>query len=221
MNDKLAVYEIFESIDGEGIRTGYPVTFIRLFGCNLNCSYCDTQYSCIEEEQDTPYRVLSIEDIVQEVQEFGHPRITLTGGEPLIHSLSKKLVETLVKEGFAVNIETNGSIDITPYLMDGVIITMDMKSSSSGMAGRMKTSNVLKLRPCDVLKFVVGTEEDLEQVRYFVSNSTISCAMFLSPIFNKIQPSQLVEFVLKNHFQNVRVQVQLHKIIWDPNKRGV
>lgn len=216
----MKVVEIFESIDGEGVRVGYPVTFIRLYGCNLNCSYCDSRYAC----EAANFTEMPIESIVAEVEKYGHKRITLTGGEPLIHPDVKFLINELLSLDYKVNIETNGSVDITPYCKKrDVLITMDYKCPSSNQESRMKTDNLLLLRKTDVLKFVVGSEEDLEAAKQVILNYELQgkCVIYMSPVFGKIESRRIVEFILENGFEGVRVQLQLHKFIYDPNARGV
>lgn len=214
----MLVNEIFKSIEGEGIRTGYPVTFIRLYKCNLNCSYCDTRYSC--EGKD--YTRMDIPTIMNKVEELAVKRITLTGGEPLIHPNVEELINTLLQQGYQVNIETNGSIDIYPYIAkDNLILTMDYKSISSKMNHLMNTKNLKYLREQDVLKFVVGTEEDLLDMKNILDKYNPSCNIFVSPIFGMIEMQDIVEFIINNNLRECRMQVQLHKIIWEPSKRGV
>lgn len=216
----MKVVEIFESIDGEGIRAGFPVTFIRLHGCNLNCSYCDSRYACVGDG----YNDLYIEDILQKVEQLGHKRITLTGGEPLIHPDVKLLITELLNSGYYLNIETNGSVDISPYAKKrSVIITLDYKSPSSGMEDKMLLDNLKLLRKTDVLKFVVGTEEDLQKAKNIIKQYELEgkCHIYLSPIFGDIEPKRLVEFILAEHLELVRVQLQMHKFIWDPDMKGV
>lgn len=211
------VNEIFTSIEGEGIRMGYPVTFIRLYGCNLNCSYCDTRYSC--EGQDGTE--MSVSEVIEKAKEAGVERITLTGGEPLIHKNVEELVDGLVNEGFEVNIETNGSIDIYPYIKENVIITMDYKSISSGMTDKMNHKNLKYLRNQDVLKFVVEDKKDLDDMKRIIETYSPSCSIFVSPVFGKIELPDMVDYIKDNKLNECRVQVQLHKIIWEPTKRGV
>lgn len=213
------VNEIFTSIEGEGIRMGYPVTFIRLYGCNLNCSYCDTRYSC--EGQDGTE--MSVSEVIEKAKEAGVNRITLTGGEPLIHKNVEELVDGLVNKGFEVNIETNGSVDIYPYIKkENVILTMDYKSISSGMADKMNHQNLKYLRNQDVLKFVVRNKEDLDDMKRIIETyTTPSSNIFVSPVFGQIEPVEIVNYIKENKLNNCRVQVQLHKIIWEPTKRGV
>lgn len=209
------VTEIFKSIDGEGIRTGLPVIFIRLHGCNLRCKFCDTRYGCVGNQ----FTLMTCEEIVNKCKDLGGKRITLTGGEPLIDSEANALIFALQKEGFEVNVETNGSIYIGDCLAD--IITMDYKTSASGMEDRMLLKNINLLREHDVLKFVVGSFKDLSTMKAIIEVYKPVCRVFVSPVFGMIEPAELVEFVLENKLEDVTVQVQLHKIIWDPNKRGV
>ena len=214
----MKINEIFKSIEGEGIRTGAPVTFIRLYGCNLNCSYCDTRYSCTGEE----YTEMNLSQVTKIVDAIGINKVTVTGGEPLMHEGVYELISDLAERGYEVNIETNGSIDIYPYLaMENVIITMDWKSPSSGMNPFMLQMNVKYLRPNDVLKFVVGCAEDLKEMKAVLKNYQPNCHVFVSPVFGKIEPVDIVEYLLENNLQNCRMQLQLHKLIWEPTKRGV
>lgn len=221
MKDSLIVNEIFGSIDGEGIRTGELATFIRLAGCNLRCRYCDTSYA-LQINQGTE---LTIDEIINKVKEIGYKNITLTGGEPLLQKNSITLIDELIKNNFNVNIETSGSIDITPLLDKEVIITLDYKTISSGMNNRMILSNYEKLRKQDVLKFVCN-KDDFKDIKQVLKNNNIKSYIYLSPIFNEIEPSELVDFLKELHNENyntdkIRVQIQLHKVIWNPDKRGV
>ena len=216
-NDKLfSVNEIFGSIDGEGVRTGYLTTFIRLNGCNLRCSYCDTGYALKVQEPN-----MSLDEIMEKVHEIGFNRITLTGGEPLIHPNVKLLVENLAFGGYEVNIETNGGVALPEFTeLPGVFVTMDWKCPSSGENKSMVKSNLAKLTMLDVLKFVVGTQEDLEEfLKIYKLN--LPCSYYISPIFGKIEPKEIVEFMKKHKTIFAAVQVQLHKIIWSPDQRGV
>ena len=215
------VNEIFLSIDGEGYRTGLPVVFVRLYGCNLNCSYCDTRYSCEQQE----YKEMSLYDILVEVLNYGVPRVTLTGGEPLIHPGVKDLITSLVANDIEVNIETNGAVDLDEFIEfkynSKVVFTMDYKCKSSGMEDKMILSNLVFLQPKDVIKFVVSNYNEMEEMEYILEASKCKAQAYVSPVFGAIEPSELVEYVLENKLNNVKVQVQLHKIIWNPNMRGV
>lgn len=220
-NKGYKVNEIFLSIDGEGYRTGLPVVFIRLYGCNLNCSYCDTRYSCEGQE----YKEMSLYDILVEVLNYGVPRVTLTGGEPLIHPGVKDLINSLVANDIEVNIETNGAVDLDEFIEfkynSKVVFTMDYKCKSSGMEEKMVLSNLVFLQPKDVIKFVVSNYNEMEEMEYVLEASMCKAQVYVSPVFGAIEPKELVEYVLENKLNNVKVQVQLHKIIWEPTKRGV
>lgn len=215
------VVEIFKSIEGEGKRAGVPATFIRLYGCNLRCSYCDTMYG-VEGNQ---YNRMSLDEILNVCYTFDLRHVTVTGGEPLIQPNIKELILELARNGFEVNIETNGAVDISPYsLASNVFITMDYKCPSSGMEDKMLLVNFSYLRKKDVLKFVVGSMEDLERARQLINEYylTFSCNVYFSPVFGNIEPKTIVEYVLDHpELSNAYVQVQLHKIIWDPEQRGV
>ena len=215
------VNEIFLSIDGEGYRTGLPVVFIRLYGCNLNCSYCDTRYSCENQE----YKEMSLYEVLVEVLNYGVPRVTLTGGEPLIHPGVKDLINSLVANDIEVNIETNGAVDLDEFIEfkynSKVVFTMDYKCKSSGMEDKMILSNLEFLQPKDVIKFVVSNYNELEKMEYILESSKCKAQAYVSPVFGAIEPKELVQYVLDNGLNDVKVQVQLHKIIWEPTKRGV
>lgn len=214
------VNEIFFSIDGEGLRTGELAVFIRLSGCNLNCSYCDTKYAL----KPKTGRKMSIDEIVKEVDKYNCKNITLTGGEPLVNHDVKELINNLIDKGYRVNIETNGSISIDDYL-NRCLITMDYKLPSSGMEKYMKLENLEKLTENDCLKFVTE-ESDLDKIEDIIKNYKLKCFIYISPVFGKIEPSKIVDFMKKLNSKGfntnkIRVQVQLHKVIWDPDKRGV
>lgn len=234
MDKNYKVIEIFGSIDGEGRRAGELTTFIRLSGCNLKCSWCDTNYS----QDGKCGEFMSLEEIMDKVREIGYHNITVTGGEPLIHNEVDKLLATLSEENYDVNVETNGSKDPTPYIKDtkhykNVWFTIDYKAKSSGMQKAMKIENFYSLRDKDVIKFVVGNRQELEDALIVLTqleshwslyglNGNMPPLVYFSPVFGMIEPVEIVEFMKeKNLSKFVRVQLQLHKIIWDPNKRGV
>jgi 7-carboxy-7-deazaguanine synthase len=215
----LKVVEIFKSIDGEGKRAGLPATFIRLYGCNLHCSYCDTVYGC----SGNNYKTMTAADILEEVDRLGVPCITLTGGEPLIHEDVDVLITLLRAQGYEVNIETNGSVDIWKYKQPGVFVTMDYKCPTSGMNPRMCLDNFSYLDSNDVVKFVVGSYQDMEVANDIIHNYKLMdrCQVYFSPVFGAIQPKDIVSYVLFNKLHKVKVQLQLHKIIWEPTMKGV
>lgn len=221
---KFKVVEIFASIEGEGSRAGYPCTFVRLHGCNLHCSYCDSRYACDSDD----YIEMDLYEILEKVSSYKLSRVTLTGGEPLLDPQVYSLIKLLSISNYKINIETNGSIllENVDYLRyrshkDNIMITMDWKSISSGMSDKMIEENLDLLRNADVLKFVVGTQEDLDHMKMLLKTHDIAASVFVSPVFGKIDPKDIVEFLVENHMNNVRIQLQLHKFIWDPNMRGV
>ena len=207
----MKVNEIFFSIDGEGKRTGQLTAFIRLTGCNLRCLYCDTKYSFDEG------REMSAEKISDAVKKFRN--VTLTGGEPLIQDCHELLMRL---EGHEVNIETNGSIELREYMKyANVFFTMDFKCYSSGTYDAMNYGNLKILRENDVLKFVVGDESDLILAEKIYTEYKPKSQLYISPVFEKIEPLHIVDFIKRRHLENWKLQLQLHKFIWSPNKKGV
>lgn len=216
----MKVVEIFGSIDGEGLRTGELATFIRLAGCNLRCSYCDTCYAL----KNSDGIEMTIDEILEKVKNIGHKNVTLTGGEPLIHKDIDELIKALLENNYMINIETNGSIDIS-NLDKRILITMDYKTPASNEENKMNLANFNYLKENDVLKFVCN-RNDLPKVKEIIKNNNIKSYIYLSPIFNEIDPVELVDFLKELHKENIdtkkiRVQIQLHKIIWSPDERSV
>ena len=228
----MQINEIFASIDGEGIRTGYLVTFIRTQFCSLKCIYCDTKYSldACDNNGNKQYIDMSVEEILQQCKDLGNRRITFTGGEPLIQKDAQELISVLTINDFEVNIETNGAVDIKPFKdinfeqpvdHKNVIFTMDWKSPYSGMRDKMIESNLDLLNSRDVLKFVVANKEDLADMKDIITRHKLKCSIFVSPVFGQIEGKDIVKYMQNNNLQNVRLQLQLHKYLWDPNMRGV
>lgn len=218
----MKISEIFGSIDGEGLRTGELATFIRTFGCNLHCSYCDSLYAV--DGQD--YKEMSVDSILDEVQRIGYENVTFTGGEPLMAQDAELLVDGLIARGHDVNIETNGAYDFTPYLSKNCILCVDYKTPFSKMNKLMLEDKFELLREWDVVKFVMA-RSDFDCVRNFLRSHKIKAWVYFSPVFGEIEPCELVEFMKELHENGIidqkhtRVQVQLHKILWEPTKRGV
>lgn len=214
----MKVIEIFDSIEGEGKRTGQLATFIRLAGCNLRCSYCDTAYSY--DARDAVE--MTIAEIVSRVTYF---TVTVTGGEPLIHKEIKELMTALCIKGCHVNIETNGSVYLgsTVFLNPAfdIFITMDYKSPSSGMEKHMELSNLPELRPIDVLKFVVGSTQDLDRMRQVLLANPASAQIYISAVFGKIELDTIVEYMKKFNLTDIKLQIQMHKIVYPESMRGV
>lgn len=214
----MKVSEIFNSIEGEGKRVGLPSTFIRLFGCNLRCSYCDSLYSV--DGQD--YTEMSVDDIMEKVGKIGCKNITLTGGEPLIHKDVDDLLIRLALCDYKVNVETNGTI-IPNIRHENIFYTVDFKTYSSGVSDKMNEAVFACLHEEDVIKCVCGSLVDLSQSLDFLRGMGLQnfSNIYISPVFGQIEPEILVEFVKSHELWNWKVQLQIHKIIWNPQERGV
>lgn len=220
---KFQVVETFVSINGEGRRAGELAVFIRFFGCNLNCSYCDTKWA---NEPDVKFRWMSEEEIYEYVKETGVRNVTLTGGEPLLRpDMEILLTKLLADSSLRVEIETNGSVDLTTFakLPFSPSFTMDYKLAGSGMEENMNRNNFSLLTLEDTVKFVVGSKEDLERSAQIIAEEKLleRTAIYFSPVFGKIEPEEIVNFIIERKLNDVRVQLQLHKFIWDPDKKGV
>lgn len=217
------VVEKFVSINGEGQLAGQLAIFIRFAGCNLNCSYCDTSWA---NEKDVPYELMNTEEIYKYIKSTSVKNITLTGGEPLLQKGIKELLEKLsMDKELHVEIETNGSVSLNEFMgfENPPSFTMDYKLPSSGMESLMCLENFNHLSFKDTVKFVSGSLEDLQKVKEIIEeyNLTQRTRVYISPVFGNIELDKIVDFILENKLNGVNLQVQLHKIIWDPNKRGV
>ncbi|MHC1741925.1 MAG: radical SAM protein [Syntrophobacteraceae bacterium] len=213
----LRVSEIFHSIQGESSYAGWPCSFVRLSGCNLRCSYCDTRYA---HDEGT---VMEVSEILQRVDAQSCDLVEVTGGEPLLQSETHRLVRELADRGRRVLVETNGSMDISELDPRSVVI-MDVKCPSSGQSHCNDLANLGRLRPADEVKLVIGDREDYEFAREllggFRSGGLKQNTVHFSPVFGKMEPSRLVQWILDDRLC-VRLNLQLHKFIWDPNRRGV
>lgn len=217
------VVEIFESINGEGRRVGQLAIFIRLQKCNLNCSYCDTRWA---NEDDAPYTLMSEDEIYDRILKSGIKNITLTGGEPLLHKDVEILLEKIGENpNLSLEIETNGSIELEKFskLKNPPLFTMDYKLPSSKMENKMCLDNFKYLTLKDTVKFVVGTIEDLKKAKEIIERYSLigKCAVYFSPVFNSIDPIEIVKFMKENRLNGVNLQLQIHKFIWDPESKGV
>ena len=217
------VVETFTSINGEGRKAGELAFFLRLAGCNLNCSYCDTKWA---NETGVKYTVMDENEIYRMIKDSGVKNVTITGGEPLFRKDMEILFEKLnADRELSVEIETNGSVDLSHFLAvcNNISFTMDYKLPSSGMENRMCLSNFDILRKTDTVKFVSGSIKDLEKAKDIIEkyDLTKKVKVYLSPVFGKIEPSDMVEFMKDNNMNDVRLQLQLHKFIWEPDKKGV
>lgn len=222
---KYKVVECFDSINGEASRAGELAYFVRFKGCNLSCSYCDTSWA---NEETAIYKEMTAEQIYESVKMSGIRNVTLTGGEPLMQEGIGELIKRLMADPkLSVEIETNGSYDIAQYISENPdarpVFTLDYKLPSSGMEIMMRASNFALLDKKDAVKFVAGDENDLIRARDVIDvySLTEKCSVYISPVFGKIEPETIIEFMKENRMNGVKLQLQLHKIIWDPEKRGV
>lgn len=218
------VVEKFVSINGEGQRSGELAVFIRLASCNLTCSYCDTLWA---NQDDVVFTNMTKDEIVDYILETGVNNITLTGGEPLLDEHVKELIKAITEHAnLFLEIETNGSVDIKPFIIKdrlNLSFTVDYKSPSSRMEHYMLMTNYDVLTIKDTIKFVVGTMNDLEKAHDVIKAHKLlsKCKIILSPIYGAIEMSEIVEYMKNHQLNDVKLQIQLHKIIWDPNLIGV
>ncbi|MBB6715635.1 putative 7-carboxy-7-deazaguanine synthase QueE [Clostridium gasigenes] len=217
------VVEKFVSINGEGRLCGQLAIFIRFAGCNLNCSYCDTTWA---NEKNVSYDSMSSMDIYEYIKSTKVKNITLTGGEPLLQNGILELLEVLSKDTeLSVEIETNGSVLINKFcnIKNPPSFTMDYKLPSSNMEDKMDLANFEYLTKNDTVKFVCGSLDDLSKSKYIIDKYNLidKASVYISPVFGKINISDMVDFMKDNNMNNVNLQIQIHKIIWDKNKRGV
>ncbi|HWR90221.1 MAG TPA: radical SAM protein [Dissulfurispiraceae bacterium] len=211
----MIVCEIFESIQGESTYSGLPCFFVRLAGCNLRCTYCDTIYAYEGGEE------LGIEDIIDRAERSRLGLVCITGGEPLLQTDVFSLVPGLIDRGFTVLVETNGSMSISGMDRRAVMI-MDMKTPKSGMSDRMDLGNLKLLKRSDQLKFVIADRGDYIWARDMVVGRDLQdlCTVLLSPAFGLLDPRDLVRWILEDRLR-VRLNLQLHKYIFGPHERGV
>ena len=213
----LAVNEIFYSIQGESSFAGHPCVFIRLSGCNLRCSYCDTRYAYDDGEE------LEIPAILEKVRTYPCSLVEVTGGEPLLQNETPKLVYHLLEQGFTVLLETNGSLDISKVDLRCVRI-LDVKCPSSGQAHFNDLTNLQRLTSRDEVKFVIGDREDYEFAKQILKQLDAPpldpSRIHFSPVFGGLKPDTLAQWILTDHLP-VRFHLQLHKTIWHPQLRGV
>lgn len=213
----LKVNEIFYSIQGESSYAGRPCVFVRLTGCNLRCSYCDTQYAYEEGG------IMEVNHIFDQVAPYQCRLVEITGGEPLFQHETPILIESLLDDGYKVLLETNGTMDIS-RVDERCVRIVDIKCPSSGMVDKNDLDNLKRLTLRDELKFILGTREDYEYAKQVLEHWRVDsewvCPVNFSPIFGQLDPETLAEWILEDHL-DVRVNLQLHKYIWGPEVRGV
>ena len=210
----LKITEIFHSLQGEALQAGLPTVFIRLTGCPLRCTYCDSEYAFYGGEW------MHFDDILSEIRRHETPYVCVTGGEPLAQKRCAELLVRLCDEGFEVSLETSGAVDIG--LADRrVSRVMDLKTPASGEESKNLWSNLGELTPNDQVKFVICSRNDYEWARQQLRERTLDnhCDVLFSPAWGLVEPKELAEWILEDHLP-ARFQLQLHKLLWgdEPGK---
>jgi 7-carboxy-7-deazaguanine synthase len=212
---RLLVNEIFHSIQGESRHAGRPCVFVRLTGCNLRCVWCDTPYAFEEGDE------LEVGTVAERVASYATPYVLVTGGEPLAQGGVHDLFAELLERGHEVAVETGGSLDIAP-IDRRVMVVMDLKPPGSGMTEKNRWENLRHLEPTDEVKFVIADRADYEWARGVIAEHRLTdvCGLLLSPVHGVLHPRPLAEWMLADRLP-ARLQVQLHKVIWPADMRGV
>ena len=209
-NTTLNITEIFYSLQGEAKEVGIPTVFVRLTGCPLRCNYCDTAYAF---KGNNP---LSIQHILDEIAQYKTQYVCVTGGEPMAQSNCLKLLDALIENDYKVSMETSGSIDIAP-VNSKVSIVMDIKTPSSTEEHQNRYENLLILKNKDQLKFVIASRSDFDWCTKILENHEVESEVLFSPVYESLRPVELADWILEKKL-NVRLQVQLHKVLWGDQK---
>ncbi len=223
---KMPIAERFISINGEGRKAGELCQFIRFAGCNLQCAYCDTSWS---QASDSALEFLEVSQLAADAEASGITNITLTGGEPLLQKRLHELIRRLTTQGHAVEIETNGSLPLDDLLGlrspldDHLSFTLDYKLPDSGMEAAMRLTNLALVGHQDVVKFVASSRGDLERAAQIIAQHRLTerTQVYISAVSGSLHPREIVDFMKEKQLNRVRLQLQLHKYIWDPSQRGV
>ena len=216
MTHTLQVTEIYKSIQGESSFVGWPCVFIRLTGCPLRCKWCDTAYGFEGGE------TVSIAEIINQVKTFKCQLVEITGGEPLAQAQTSDLISTLIQQGFKVLVETGGSEPIQ-HLDPETHIIMDLKCPDSRMSEKNHWDNLNHLKPSDEIKFVIASKADFAWAMQKIGENFLDQRfnLLFSPAFGLIQPKELTEWLLTENNDKLRMQLQIHKYIWNPRAKGV
>ena len=218
------VCEKFISINGEGSKAGQLAVFIRFAKCKLNCVYCDTKWA---NEDNVSYTKMTPDEVFNYIKQTNIKNVTLTGGEPLLQENIKELLFLLKRQkDICTEIETNGSVFIKDFCGGDIrpeTFTLDYKLPDSGMEDKMCLKNYDFISKNDCVKFVASSKNDLIKAKEIILKYDLAkkCNVFISPVFGKIEPSEIVDFLKENCLNGVTLSLQLHKIIWDPQMRGV
>ncbi len=205
----MQITELFFSLQGEGKNAGLPTVFVRTTGCNLRCSYCDTAYAYSEgTEMDVP-------EVIETMQRWRCRRACITGGEPLLQEDMPGLTDALLADGYAIEVETNGSQGVAWLTRRDVTVSLDIKCPSSGMQDEMRMDNLAVLRPRDQLKFVIGTREDYDHACSVIERYAPACQVVMQPVWQS--HVELADWIVQDEI-DVRLSLQLHKILWGDRK---
>ena len=210
----IKIFEIFHSLQGETSRFGLPTVFVRLTGCPMRCTYCDTEYAFSGGSN------MEIVDILAKVAEFGTKYVTITGGEPLAQRECLLLLQSLCDKGYSVSLETGGAMDIAS--VDArVSVILDIKTPASGEEKNILWTNISHIKASDEIKFVLCNRADYDwaKAKIIELKLTEKCPILFSPSFHELKAEELAGWVLADKL-DVRMQIQLHKILWG-EKRGV
>ena len=212
---ELTINEIFHSIQGESSYAGLPCVFVRLAYCNLRCVWCDTEYAFYEGS------TMRVDEIHAEVAKYNCRLVEITGGEPLAQEGVHELMKSLCDDGYEVLLETSGSISIA-HVDPRVRRIVDIKCPGSGMVKQNLWDNIDQLKPTDEVKFVVANKEDFDWSVGIIRQHELDsrCPILMSPVFGDVQPVDLAAWVLETRLP-VRIQLQMHKYIWEPETLGV
>ena len=211
--NSLIVNEIFYSIQGESLSSGLPTIFIRLTGCPLRCQYCDTSYAFTEGKKK------SFEKIIEEIKKYKCMNVTITGGEPLSQKNTKDFINLLISDSYNVSVETSNAVSIK-NINDAAIIVLDIKTPDSNESDKNIIENYKFLKKCDQIKFVICSQSDYLWAKNYIDKYKLNdiCNIIMSPSFGEMDIQVLAEFMLKDNLP-VRLQTQLHKLIWN-DQRG-
>ena len=212
----MVVKEIYLSLQGESTHQGLLCSFVRLTGCHLRCTYCDSTFAFHGGER------MQNEQVRERVLALGAPMVEVTGGEPLLQPGVYPLMEMLLASGLTVLLETSGAIDVR-LVPSGVRKIVDMKTPSSGESARNDFRNFDSMGTGDELKFVLGSREDYEFARALIAEHGLAkrpFSLLFSTVFAALSPTQVAEWLIADRLP-VRLQLQLHKYLWEPNARGV
>jgi 7-carboxy-7-deazaguanine synthase len=217
--DQISINEIYLSIQGECRHIGRPTVFVRTSHCPLRCTWCDSKYTFYE---GTPWR---LDEVVAACRKHATRHVCLTGGEPLAQPQGFTLARRLASDGFTIEIETSGSVDVASinawpdHVRANVCINLDIKCPMSAMTEHNRWENLTSLRAQDQLKFVVGDREDYEYARRVIRENEVPCPVWINPVWGVGKPDQIADWVLEDGL-DVRVGIQLHKVLWG-DRRGV